>query len=88
MKIRQQVEKICKSIEETPLDWTQNLHTFRHKKTGLEIWTANGIGFISLYRTTDGTNVSEFGDWTRKEKKAIYKAMCRHQDYIINYLDL
>lgn len=84
-KIRPEVQAICESIKDRPLEWTQTIHTFMHKPTGLEIWTSNDDSHIKLYRSSKDVNVSKFNNWSKAEKNAVKQAMEAHQDAIVNH---
>ena len=84
-KIRPQVQMICHSIMSSPLDWTQTFHTFKHKPTGLEIWTSNGDSNIGIYSSRQDVVVSKFNNWNKAEKRAVKEAMESHQDFIVGH---
>ena len=43
------VDEVIKLLQDDPQGWRQGRFDLRHADTGIEIWTANGMLFCTLY---------------------------------------
>jgi hypothetical protein len=44
------VKALRYALQGRPYDWSFNAYYAKDTRTGIEIWTANGMSFISIYR--------------------------------------
>lgn len=68
---------IYDSIISHPEEWVQENHIFKHKKSGVSLWTSN-IPFInfSIYSPTGAS-------WSWHDKFMIYRAVANHGGNVI-----
>ena len=64
-------DKLVDSLQNDEDSWVEETYTWRHKKTGLELWD-NGLEFISIYSPD---RVDCFGLFQKWKLSRIFKKM-------------
>ena len=70
--ISKEVKAFGKKMVAHHNDWRQGGYTFKHK-SGMEIWTSNGVLFIDTYPNTNAFNLFEKFYINRCRRKAARK---------------
>lgn len=71
-KRKEIVKQLLESIVQRPEEWFADEHTFKHR-SGLELWTANGVHSMAIYRPDKITFTAEQRYW-------LWKAYRDHED--------